>query len=234
MASRRCATVGGNATPPKRVLGVDEAGRGSLVGPLVVGGFCLPADRLDALVALGAKDSKALTPRARERVFAGLDALGTKAEVVLSPRTVDRAVSRRGLNDLEAEAFARLIRELAPDVAYVDACDPNERRFGLRVARLAGGSARVIARHHADRDFPVVGAASIVAKVQRDRALARLREELGEELGSGYPSDRRTVRFVRAALADGSPVPPWVRGSWATMQRVKPRRPARTLDGFLP
>jgi ribonuclease HII len=204
------------------------------VGPLVVGGFCVSAERVADLVALGAKDSKALTPRARERVFAGLDSLGTRADVVLSPRTVDRAVSRGRLNDLEAEAFARLVRELAPDVAYVDACDPNERRFGLRVARLAGGTTRVIARHHADRDFPVVGAASIVAKVRRDRALARLREELGEELGSGYPSDRRTVRFVRHVLADGSAVPLWVRGSWATMQRVKPRRPARTLDSFLP
>ena len=200
----------------------------------MVGGFCLPTDRLDALVALGAKDSKALTPRARERVFAGLGSLGTLGAVVLSPRTVDRAVSRGGLNDLEAEAFARLVRELAPDVAYVDACDPNERRFGLRVARLAGGASRVIARHHADRDYPVVGAASIVAKVRRDRALARLREELGDELGSGYPSDQRTIRFVRSVLADGRAVPPWMRGSWATMQRVKPRRPARTLDGFLP
>jgi len=200
----------------------------------VVGGFCLPTDRLEALVALGAKDSKALTPRARERVFAGLGSLGTLGAVVLSPRTVDRAVSRGGLNDLEAEAFARLVRELAPDVAYVDACDPNERRFGLRVARLAGGASRVIARHHADRDYPVVGAASIVAKVRRDRALARLREELGDELGSGYPSDQRTIRFVRSVLADGRAVPPWMRGSWATMQRVKPRRPARTLDGFLP
>ncbi|MGP8158011.1 MAG: ribonuclease HII [Thermoplasmata archaeon] len=226
--------VGSRATVAERVLGVDEAGRGSLVGPLVVGGFCLPTDRLDALVSLGAKDSKALTPGARERVFAGLGSLGTLGAVVLSPRTVDRAVSRGRLNDLEAEAFARLIRELAPDVTIVDACDPNERRFGLRVARLAGGASRVIARHHADRDYPVVGAASIVAKIRRDRALARLREELGDELGSGYPSDRRTIRFVRSVLADGRAVPPWVRGSWATMQRVKPRRPARTLDGFLP
>lgn len=219
-------------TVAERVLGIDEAGRGSFVGPLVVGGFCVAADRMVELVALGAKDSKALSPRARERVFVALESLGTRVDIVLSPRTVDRAVRRGRLNDLEAEAFARLVREQAADVAYVDACDPNERRFGLRVARLAGGTTRVIARHHADRDFPVVGAASVVAKVRRDRELARLREELGAELGSGYPSDPRTVRFVRAALADEPALPPWVRGSWATMQKVKPRRPARTLDGF--
>jgi len=204
------------------------------VGPLVVGGFCLHADRLPELVALGARDSKRLTPLARERVFAGLDALGTQAHVVLSPRVVDQAVRRGRLNDLEVEAFARIVRELAPDVAFVDACDPNERRFGARVALRSGGTVRVIARHHADRDYPIVGAASVVAKVRRDRAIARLRARLGEELGSGYPSDHRTIRFVRAALAEDAAVPPWVRGSWATMQRVKPRRPARTLDGFGP
>jgi len=70
--------------------------------------------------------------------------------------------------------------------------------------------------------------------VLRDRAVARLRDELGEELGSGYPSDPRTVRFVRSFLSDGRAAPAWVRTSWATMQRVIPRRPARTLDGFLP
>jgi len=218
----------------RRVLGLDEAGRGSLVGPLVVGGFWMEDDRIDKLVALGAKDSKALTPAARERVFAGLDAIGTQTHVVLSPRTIDGAVRRGRLNDLEAEAFARLVRELTPEVAILDACDPNERRFGSRVARLAGTSTRVIARHHADRDFPIVGAASVVAKVRRDRAVARLRAELGDDLGSGYPSDPRTIRFVRAALAGGNSVPVWVRSSWSTMQRVKPRRPTRTLDEVEP
>ena len=217
-----------------RVLGIDEAGRGSLVGPLVVGGFCLTEDRLGELVELGAKDSKALTAGARERVFAGLGAIGTPVHIVLSPRTVDGAVRRGRLNDLEADAFARIVRELAPEVAIVDACDPNEQRFGARIARLAGTRTRVVARHHADRDFPVVGAASVVAKVRRDRAIARLREKLGGDLGSGYPSDPRTIRFVRSVLAAEASLPPWVRGSWATMQRVKPRRPARTLDGFLP
>ena len=217
-----------------RVLGVDEAGRGSLVGPLVVGGFCASEDRLGELVELGAKDSKALSPDARERVFAGLGAIGTPVHLVLSPRTVDRAVRHGRLNDLEAEAFARILRTVAADIAYVDACDPNERRFGARVARIAGVRTQVIARHHADRDFPVVGAASVVAKVRRDRAVARLRARLGDDLGSGYPSDPRTIRFVRAALAEGGPLPAWVRGSWSTMQRVMPRRPARSLDGFVP
>jgi len=217
---------------PKRVVGIDEAGRGSLVGPLVVGAFCLAEDRLDELVALGAKDSKALTPPAREKVFEGLSEVGTRAHVALSPQEVDRAVEKGNLNRLEAETFAQLIRDLRPQVAYVDACDPNERRFGLRVGRLAGIPVRIISRHHADRDFPVVGAASIVAKVTRDRAIDALRAQVGDALGSGYPSDERTVEFVRSFLRGTTPVPPWVRSSWATMQRVMPHRPARTLDSF--
>lgn len=225
---------GGPATGAERILGLDEAGRGSLVGPLVVGGFCVSSDRLDELVATGAKDSKALSPAARERIFAALAPVGSRDTVVLSPRRVDRAVEKGRLNTLEAEAFARLIREHDPDIAYVDACDPDERRFGRTVARLAGGSSRVVAHHHADRDVPAVGAASIVAKVCRDRALARLRTTLGEELGSGYPSDPKTVAFARAFLSDGTAVPPWMRRSWGTMQRVMPRRPARTLEGFAP
>jgi ribonuclease HII len=89
-----------------------------------------------------------------------------------------------------------------------------------------------VARHHADRDDVVVGAASIVAKVRRDRAIARLQQALGEDLGSGYPSDPRTVEFLRARLAVDPKPPAWVRASWATMQRVKPARPAPTLETF--
>ncbi|HYB77169.1 MAG TPA: ribonuclease HII [Thermoplasmata archaeon] len=224
----------GRVTTAERILGIDEAGRGSLIGPLVVGAFCISSDRLEDLTVLGAKDSKALTPGARERVYDGLARLGTRAHVALAPRTVDSSVVRGKLNVLEVETFARLIRQLDPDVAYVDACDTNQWRFGLRVGRLVGARVRVVARHHADRDYPIVGAASIVAKVRRDRALARLREVLGADLGSGYPSDSKTLKFVREALASRTAPPSWVRCSWTTMQRVKPHRPARTLESFEP
>ncbi|MCI4366111.1 MAG: ribonuclease HII, partial [Thermoplasmata archaeon] len=148
-------------------------------------------------------------------------------------RTVDRAVRKGGLNDLEAAAFGDVIRRLGGEQARVDACDTNEARFGRRVARRAGVGVQVIARHHADRDDPIVGAASIVAKVRRDRALARLRAALGTGIGSGYPSDPQTVEFVRAHLQQTGVTPPWLRASWATMARVNPPLPASTLDRFV-
>lgn len=217
---------------PGIVVGIDEAGRGSWLGPLVVGAVAMPSDRLDEVSATGAKDSKRLTPAAREAVYGRLARLGACRSVSIAPRTIDRSVARGQLNQLEARAFARLLRSFAPDVAYVDACDVDAARFGRTVAALAGGTTRVVARHKADRDIPLVGAASVVAKVRRDRAIGRLAERLGEEIGSGYPSDERTVAFVRRTVRAGAPPPIWMRASWATTKRVILPRPALTLDGF--
>jgi ribonuclease HII len=218
---------GSNAT----VVGVDEAGRGSWLGPLVVGAFAVAQDQIEAVRVVGARDSKELSPRSREVVYERLERLGSCRSIDLPPSEVDRHVARKKLNELEASAFARLVREIGPVIAYLDACDVDARRFGRRVARLAGTGVRIVSRHHADRDFPLVGAASIVAKVRRDRAIARLEEFLGEPIGSGYPSDARTVAFVRRRVSADGPRPEWLRASWRTTKRVIPPRPARTLDG---
>jgi ribonuclease HII len=213
-------------------MGLDEAGRGSLVGPLVVGGFLVPESRLLDLAGLGAKDSKLLSASERVMVYRRLASVGRAVSVSLSPRTIDRYVADGRLNRLEAEAMASLIHEAGPSCAYVDACDPVAERFGTLVSRLSRCPTVVIARHRADRDLPVVGAASIVAKVRRDRALERLRATLGPELGSGYPSDERTVKFVRGTLAAAGPLPPWLRRSWETTARLMRERSARALESF--
>ncbi|MGB6442855.1 MAG: ribonuclease HII [Thermoplasmata archaeon] len=213
---------------------MDEAGRGSVLGPLVVGGFCCPEDRLDALRATGARDSKQLTARRREEVYARLPDIGACRSVARNPRTIDRYVARGGLNELELEAFATLVRACRADVAYVDACDPDAERFGRRLAELSGGSTRIVSRHKADRDFLVVGAASVVAKVRRDAALVELSRTSGEVVGSGYPADPETQKCVVRHAREGGTVPSWMRRSWETVQRVKREHPARTLDRYGP
>jgi ribonuclease HII len=217
-----------------RVLGLDEAGRGSVIGPLVVGGFCLSEPEAAQLRAHGVRDSKLLSRPRRESVYDTLAPLGEMRSVALAPRTIDRWVARGGLNDLELRAFAQITREIAPDVVYVDACDPNAARFGRRLSAAVGSSVRVIARHRADVTEPIVGAASIVAKVRRDRALDALRQRLGEGVGSGYPSDPVTREFVARTVTAGGDCPEWLRESWAPVQRVKRRRSTRTLDEFGP
>ncbi len=214
------------------ILGIDEAGRGSVIGPLVVGGFLVRSDRLSEVRAVGARDSKSLSPQRREEVYRALGSVGAHRAIAVPPPEIDRFVARGALNRLEARVFARLIRALAPDLVRVDACDTNARRFGALVERLAGGTVPVVARHRADRDDPVVGAASIIAKVERDRRVARLRRRLGVDFGSGYPSDARTVDFLRSASVVGGTRPAFVRWSWSTMQRVKRAQPAPTLESF--
>jgi ribonuclease HII len=224
----------GAATAAERVLGIDEAGRGSVLGPLVVGGFCCAADELPGLAGLGVRDSKRLTPALRDSVYARLRTVGERRSIAIPPRTIDRYVARGGLNELELQSFAQLVTELRPDITYVDACDTDAARFGQRLAALAGNGTRVVSRHKADRDFPVVSAASIVAKVRRDAALARLQHAAVETLGSGYPSDPETRSCVERHARDGGRIPSWMRASWETVQRVKRARPARTLDTYLP
>jgi ribonuclease HII len=215
------------------VLGLDEAGRGSVFGPLVLGGLLVREDRLAELPALGVRDSKQLSPQARRAVYARLPQLGRCASVSFPPAEIDPWVEKGGLNRLEARGFARLIRRLRPHRVVVDACDPVAARFGREVERLAGGTARVEAMHHADELVPVVSGASIVAKVRRDRAIARLARSLGREIGSGYPSDARTLNALREELG-GPTEPPWIRHSWATTQRVKARLPVKPLELYAP
>lgn len=239
-APYRGSAMGRNAIPSPppapagSVLGLDEAGRGSLVGPLVVGGFLVDADRIPELTEIGVRDSKRLSPARREEIFSTLPGIGEPFVLPLPARSVDRAVRFGRLNELELDAFARLVRSAQPDMAFADACDPVAERFGRRLGEASGNTCLVHARHKADRDLPVVAAASIVAKVHRDRALHRLRARLGEGLGSGYPSDQLTVAFVRESISGGGPLPSWLRASWATTERLMRGRTARPLEAFGP
>lgn len=215
------------------VLGLDEAGRGSVLGPLVIGGFLAPEHRLNELPSLGVRDSKQLTARRRLEVYARLTGVGECASVSFAPAEIDPWVRRGALNRLEALGFAELVRRLRPHHVVVDACDPVAERFGREVERLSGGVARVEARHHADEEVPVVSGASIVAKVRRDRAIARLARRVGRPIGSGYPSDERTVRALEQELGAAGTAT-WIRHSWATTQRVKARLPVKPLEAYGP
>ncbi|MGI0054765.1 MAG: ribonuclease HII [Thermoplasmata archaeon] len=217
----------------RRILGLDEAGRGSILGPLVVGGFVVESTRVRELRTLGVRDSKLLSPERRRSLYAALASLGEARSIHLWPDRIDPAVASHGLNSLEADAFAEIVRAVAPHETRADACDVDATRFGRRVRAGSGHPAPVRARHHMDRDDPVVGAASIVAKVERDREVGSLAERLTAELGSGYPSDPRTMEFVRGWIRDrGREEAPWLRRSWAPTRRLMQERSTRRLEEF--
>ncbi|WP_268541312.1 ribonuclease HII [Candidatus Nitrosotenuis cloacae] len=200
------------------VCGVDEAGRGSMLGPLVVAGITVEQSRIKELGRLGVRDSKKLSPSSRERLYKEILHIADDYVVSkVSPKVIDAHVYRHQLNHLEAQHMAKIIKKLEPGVSYVDSCDVNATRFGKELERLSSVG-NIKASHHADAKFLVVSAASIVAKVTRDRAIARLSKE--GRVGSGYPSDPKTVGFVRDCFARTGQVPSFVRKSWAPVRKI--------------
>jgi ribonuclease HII len=207
------------------IAGVDEAGRGCVIGPLVVAGVMLKAENLPFLSKLGVKDSKLLTAKKREDFYPEIIRLAEKYQIIkVLPREIDKAVdsARRlhKLNRLEAQTMARVIEVLKPDETYVDAADTVENRFGNHIKECLKIKTKVISKHKADRIYPVVSAASIIAKVERDREIASLKVEYGD-FGSGYLTDGKTMEFLRQLLEKNDDYPSFVRKSWKPAKRAK-------------
>jgi ribonuclease HII len=211
------------------VAGIDEAGRGCVIGPLVVAGVAVKEENLSALAALGVKDSKLLTANRREELFPKIIDLSEKHVVFkVTPQEIDRAVESQRklhkLNRLEAETMAQIVTALEPDVAYVDAADVLEKRFGQHILEASVFKTRIVSEHKADRNYPVVSAASILAKVERDSAVAELRTEHGD-FGTGYLTDPKTSLFLTEWLKVHPEYPSCVRKSW------KPAKLAKAQQG---
>lgn len=213
------------------VAGVDDAGRGCVIGPLVIAGVLIKEEDLPRLVQLGVKDSKLLSPHRREFLAAEIKKTVEKYSLAkLSPREIDEVVLKgrklRKLNWLEAQTMAKVIEALRPDMAYVDASDVLEERFKQDILDCLPFKVKIVSEHKADRNYPVVSAASIVAKVERDREIAELAKTYGD-FGSGYPSDPRTVEFLELCLRKSCDYPDFVRRSWKTAKRTKSEKESR-------
>ena len=194
------------------VCGVDDAGRGSVLGPLVIAGISIEQKNIKQLVKIGVKDSKQLSPQSRERLYEQILSLVEGYHVAkIPPRIIDKSVSKNLLNQLEANYMAKVIKKLEAGSSYVDSCDVNPKRFGLYISNIAK-TGKIISSHHADRKYPVVSAASIIAKVSRDREIEKLRK--AHNLGSGYPSDPKTMKFIKEWISQNGNVPVFVRKSW--------------------
>lgn len=210
------------------VAGVDEAGRGCVIGPLVVAGVAVKNENLRLLTELGVKDSKLLTEKTREALYPEIIKLTENHQIIkVLPYQIDKAVRStrklHKLNRLEAQIMARIIEALKPDVAYVDAADVVEHRFGNHISECLTIKTKIISQHKADRTFSVVSAASIIAKVERDGEIAKLKIKYGD-FGSGYLTDNKTMIFLRRLLDENGDYPSCVRTSWKPARRAKSER----------
>jgi ribonuclease HII len=216
--------VDGSELARLRVCGVDDAGRGPVIGPLVVAGIRIEEEKLDQLRSLGVKDSKKLSPEARLKLSMEIPEIVDEYHIVeLEAAHLDRVVNRspkfQRLNLLEARAMAEVIEKLKPHLVYVDASDTRPERFKNNILENLSFKPKVISEHHADEKYPSVSAASILAKVRRDSRIEELKKEYGD-IGSGYAHDPITVRFLSEYYVMNKDFPPIVRRSWKTLRNI--------------
>jgi len=213
------------------IAGVDEAGRGPVIGPLVIAGVMLEETDLHKLVDIGVKDSKLLTPQKRETLAQQIKKHALIYHTVwLSPAEIDRVVESKRklhkLNRLEAKTMAKVIAILKPDTVYVDAADRLTDRFAEHIQENLTFTPKIVSEHKADLKYPIVSAASIIAKVERDKAISQLQQKHGN-IGCGYPSDTKTIKFLEDWTKKFGTYPDFVRKSWKTAKRIREKTDSR-------
>jgi ribonuclease HII len=211
------------------ICGVDEAGKGSVLGPMVIAAVGIASE--DILEGIRVRDSKLLSAKERERLYKIIRKKCQVATVKLDAEQIDIMRRDMTLNEAVARSHAQVIVKLSPDYAYLDACDVNTFRYAEMVKNHLVLPCEIISEHHADEKFPVVSAASIIAKVTRDRVIATLAKKYGT-IGSGYPSDPVTISFLNSYIDEHHVPPPIARKSWKTVSAILSRKSQRSLDNF--
>ncbi|MGY5871806.1 MAG: ribonuclease HII [Candidatus Thorarchaeota archaeon] len=205
------------------IAGVDEAGRGPMIGPMVVCGILVDSDRLHELVKIGAKDSKTLSHKRRLILKEKIEKVASKIEVrSVSAADIDKLRKRTTLNEIEVAEFVSIAKSLNPKEIYLDAADVNAERFGRKIGGQSGIAAKgalIVSEHKADAKYPIVSAASIIAKVTRDLVIESLHKKHGD-FGSGYPNDPKTIKFVRDLVRNGENLPSIIRKSWESVRKI--------------
>lgn len=201
------------------IAGIDEAGRGCVIGPLFLAMAMSDREIADPEV----RDSKLLSPGKREKLFAKYRRRSKQRIIKLMPKELDR----KNLNTLELESMCELLeqaRDNGVEKVFVDSPFRDLEKKKLLLEKHA--RCEVVLEHKADLRYPIVSLASIIAKVTRDREIERIKKSIGYDLGSGYPADPKTVEFLKTF-----PSSQWngmVRKKWKTVKELAQRR----LDEF--
>jgi len=212
------------------IAGIDEAGKGPVIGPMCIGGVKIDESKAHVLKVLGVADSKKLTPKKREQLAAQIKKHADGFFILeISPSQIDELRKIMTMNEIMVVCFAKVLEQLKPDIVYADAADVKAERFAENLRRQYAKTSpahakkiEIISMHQADATYPVVSAASIIAKVRRDELIEELKKEWGEDFGSGYPSDPKTKSFLlKWGKEHGGKFPEIVRQSWQTVENIR-------------
>ena len=216
------------------VCGIDEAGRGPVLGPLVMCGLLIKEEDEKKLVKLQVKDSKLLTKARREFLFDKIKNVSCKAEIVIiNPDEIDHAVNNHdglNLNRLEARKSAQIINKLKPDKAIIDAPSNNIKSYKeYLLGLIKNKKIDLVLEHKADFNYPIVSAASILAKVTRDNEIEKIKKKIKIDFGSGYMTDPKTIDFLEKYYEEYHEL---FRKSWFPYQDMLNKKFQRKLEDF--
>lgn len=211
------------------LVGIDEAGRGPVIGPLAITIFACKENKVEELLKQGVKDSKLLSSRKRIELakMLGENESFYSESAIISAHEIDNFVDSTSLNDLEITYFAKLIDNLPEYIAnncqiMLDACEVNTDNFTKKVLsklKKFAHEQNISSENKADLNHIHVACASILAKENREKEVSKIKEELGIEIGSGYPSDPKTKSAVQV-LTKGNLPNKYLRFSWATTKNA--------------
>jgi len=204
------------------VLGIDEAGRGPVIGSLVIAGAVFNEEDEEVLRARGIKDSKLLSKTKRKELFEYIKKKAVSYRIaILSPEEIDEVLDEShhlNLNWLEAEYSAIMINELKPDTVILDCPTPTCSTYTNYVRdRLDNKKIKIIGEHKADLNYMTCAAASILAKETRELEIDKLKKQIGIDFGSGYQTDPKTQAFLKLHWKTHEGL---FRKKWATYKRI--------------
>lgn len=212
------------------LLGIDEAGRGPVLGPMVIAGVLVKTQ--NDLKQLDVKDSKLLTPEERTTIEPKIKAISSSFVVTITPEEIDKALKdpESNLNQLEADGMTKIIQQLKPTKVIIDLPGKNPDTF-LKMIKADLSQIEVIAENKADMNYPVVAAASILAKVKRDQEMQSLSKNFNMNLGSGYPSDPQTKEILKANW-NNPKFDKIIRKTWAPWKELKKQAGQSSLTSW--
>jgi ribonuclease HII len=209
------------------IAGVDEAGRGPVLGPLVICAFACESNVQEKLREIGVRDSKELTPEKREKLAKQIEKLGEFNLVEISAEELTELMHKRiSLNEIEAMKIGLALNHLEQKTGplnevFVDSPDSLPKKFEIRLRKYYTGKAKIVSENKADSKYAVVGAASILAKVLRDLRIEEIKKEFDEDFGSGYSHDERTIAFLKKHINGNAALQRHIRHKWKTAKNLK-------------